>query len=212
MTHYEKKVGLRTLLAAPLAFALFSLQACVTESPAKRSQARYEELLSAPIRDHYLRLAIEQFELEPIDAMQPGLHETILRVVDASSWGFRVTMVKLYRSNPAGAHGEVSIARSDAGSGRKARSRRELNTFEVRMVSECLTRMRNGNVFVARPRAVTPETVTVDDSFVLIELMDERGYAIGLWPGKSLEEKRVLVECLTNLNKMADIGRAIGVP
>lgn len=207
MTRYEKNVRIRPVLVACVALAMLTFQACVTGTPKNLSLDKYERLLGAPLQDRYLRSAIDRFQLEPLDSSRVRRGEKILRVVDASSWGYGVTTARLTSSPSTLVGGEIFAESWDPDSRRKARAHRALNAVQVRTFEQCLKQLRRADVFAPRQHVKVPETVTVDDSLVLIELMDERGHALALWPGRSLKDERILSECLTQLYQIADSTR-----
>ncbi len=198
MTHCEKNVVLRTLLLG-FALPLLALQACVTEGSTRGG--RYERFLGARLEEEYLKTALDSFRLEPLASKHSEPGQTTLRVVDASSWGRGVLTVRLDSSDLSRVHGQVAAEGWEADSGRKTRTRRELATAEVRMVGKCVQHLRKAGAFIDARRAPIPETVTVDGNIVLIELINERGYAIGIWPGNS-PNWIILRECLTKFYQL----------
>jgi hypothetical protein len=104
-------------------------------------------------------------------------------------------------STSSPAYGEVAAESSDISA--RTRTRRELTPAEVQMIAKCVEHLRKTGAFIDARRETIPETVTVDAGIVLIELIDERGYAIGLWPHTSANWN-VVASCLTKFYQLAD--------
>jgi hypothetical protein len=190
----------RTLLLG-VVLSLLALQACVSEGSAQA--ARYAHLFEKPIQDPYLKSALESFRLQPLKLRQSGPRKMTLRVIDASSWGRAVLEVKVDTSSPNHVHGEVTVESWEPNSRGKTRSQKSLTTAQMRIVSECVQQMRKARVFIDARRVPMLESATVDDTMVLIELMDDQGYATGLWPGNSPNWK-ILSIYLTKFYQLTD--------